>query len=192
MEAKGFFALQPQKTTSINGITVQVESVQIGKRWISDAYDSTYHYLDAERGESFVLLRTTIQSKEKEPTLPDFVVYRIDGKKMIQVISMSYAFRRWERHATYIGLYHDTSNDFAYSPSVPFSLAGVITEADANAPLALVSTGELCQTRVTKLRRPEVGYRRAGDCPTKQELTLDDFASGKYRVLAFFNRPRGV
>ncbi len=192
LEARGFYALQPQSAPTISGVTVRVESLQLGKRWQFDAQSDESYYRDAERGERFVLMRSTVQSTDKNPKLPDVGVYRIDGKKMTLLALMSYEFRRWSSYGTFIGLYHDFKNDFAHTPAVPFNAAARVSDEDASKPFAVVVTGELCHERGSKSGQPEVVYRRLVSCASKTDLEVDDFAKGGYRVLAFFNRPKGV
>lgn len=192
LEARGFYALKPQSSPTIGGVTVRVESLQLGKRWQFDAQGDEWYYRDAQRGERFVLMRTTLQSTDKNPDLPDVGVYRIDGKKMTLLAHMRYEFRRWSSYGSFIGLYHDSKNDFAYTPAVPFNPAARISDEDASKPLAVVISGELCHERGSKIGRPEVVYSRRDSCSSKTDLEVDDFAKGGYRVLAFFNRPKGV
>lgn len=192
LEARGFYALQPQSAPAVSGVTVRVESLQLGGRWQFDVHGDEWHYRDAERGERFVLLRTTLQSTDKSPDLPDVGVYRIDGKKMTRLAQMRYEFRRWSSYGTFIGLYHDFKNDFAHSPAIPFNAAASISDEDARKPFAVVVTGELCHERGSKIGQPEVVYSPRHNCASKAELDADDFAKGGYRVLAFFNRPKGM
>ena len=192
LEARGFYALQSQSAPTVSGVTVRVESLQLGKRWQFDVHGDEWHYRDAERGERFVLMRTTLQSTDKSPNLPDVGVYRIDGKKMTLLTRMSYEFRRWSSYGTFIGLHHDFKNDFAHTPTVPFNAAASISDDDARKPFAVVVTGELCHERGTQIGQPEIVYRRRYSCSSKTDLEIEDFAKGGYRVLAFFNRPKGV
>lgn len=192
LEARGFYALQPQSAPTVSGVTVRVESLQLGKRWQFDVHGDEWHYRDAERGEHFVLMRTMLQSPNKNPKLPDVGVYRIDGKKMTLLAHMNYEFRRWSSYGTFIGLHHDFKNDFAHTPTVPFNAAASISDEDAKKPFAVVATSELCHERGSKIGQPEVVYRRRYDCSSKADLDADDFIKGGYRVLAFFNRPKGV
>lgn len=192
LEARGFYALQTQSAPAVSGVTIRVESVQLGGRWQFDAHGDEWHYRDAERGERFVLMRTTLQSTAKSPELPDVAVYRIDGNKMTRLAQMGYEFRRWSSYGTFIGLYHDFKNDFAHTSTVPFNAAASISDEDAKKPFAVVATGELCHERGSKIGQPEVVYSRRYSCSSKADLNVDDFAKGGYRVLAFFNRPKGL
>lgn len=192
LEARGFYALQPQSAPTISGVTVRVESLQLGGRWQFDVHGDEWHYRDAERGERFVLLRTTLQSTDKSPDLPDVGVYRIDGKKMTRLAQMRYQFRRWSSYGTFIGLHHDFKNDFSHTPAIPFNAAASISDEDARKPFAVVVTGELCHERGSRIGQPDVVYSPRYSCSSKAELDADDFAKGDYRVLAFFNRPKGL
>lgn len=192
LEARGFYGLQVQNTPTIAGITARIESIKLGGRWTFDTHGDEWHYRDAERGERFVLLLTTLSSTAKNPNLPDIGIYRIDGKKMIRLAQMEYNFRRWSSYATFIGLYHDFKNDFAYTKAISFNAAASISDEDAKKPFAVVASGSLCHERGSKIGQPEVQYSLRYDCPSKSELDTNDFTKGGYRVLAFFNRPKGI
>lgn len=192
VEARGFYALKPLRTVTENELTLRVEQVQFGNRWIFDAHGDEYLYRQAERGERYLLMSTVVQTgSDKNPYLPDVAVYRIDGKTMQRVSVFSYEFRRWSSYGTYIGLYHDFKNDFAHTSSVAFSAAARLSEADAKLPLAVVATGQRCHERGTKTGRPEVEYRYRPSCASKSVLVPEDFVKGDYRVIAFFNAPKG-
>jgi len=191
LEARGFYALQAQNAPTADGIRVRVESIKLGGRWTFDAHGDEWQYRDAERGEHYVLLLTTFESTEKNPNLPDVGIYRIDGKKMMRLAQMEYEFRRWSSFGTFIGLYHDFKNDFAYTKAIPFNAAASISDEDAKKLFVVVVTGNLCHERGSKIGQPEVRYSLSYDCASKSELNISDFTKGGYRVLAFFNRPKG-
>jgi hypothetical protein len=191
IEARGFYALQPQNAPTVKGITVRVESLRLGSRWQFDAHGDELQYRDSERGERYVLLRATLHSAEKDPDLPDIGIYRIDGGKMTRLAQMNYEFRRWSSYGTFIGLYYDFANDFAHTATIPFNAAASISDEDAKKPFAVVITGELCHERGSAIGQPDVVYRLSFDCPSKPELDANDFTNGGYRVLAFFNHPKG-
>jgi hypothetical protein len=188
--ALGFYALKPATSTHARSVTFKVESIRFGK-WTFDSYDDTYHYQDSQRGEKHLLLNATVASTIKDPGLPDVAVYRIEGKEMRRIAGFAYRFRRWEGHATYIGLYHDSKNDFAYSSAVAFNAGTVLSDEDATQPLAIVATMDYChRRRQARMGRPEVSYEAAG-CEEKAALTVDDFAAGNFAVLTFINRAKG-
>jgi hypothetical protein len=111
---------------------------------------------------------------------------------MRYVAAMRYEFRRWQSFGTFIGLYHDFGNDFAHSAAVPFAAAASIDDDVAKKPFAVVATGEFCHSRQSRIGQPDIQYRLQYDCKRKETLSADDFSTGSYRVLAFFNKPKGV
>ncbi|MCO5105316.1 MAG: hypothetical protein M9919_15070 [Burkholderiaceae bacterium] len=191
IDARGFYALQPQKAPVINGVTVKTESLVFGARWQFNDHDNEWNYRDAERGERFVLLKAFLSSVDKDPKLPDLGLYLIEGKGMTRIGQFQYEFRRWSNYGTYIGLYHDYKNDFSHTQSIPFNAAAAIKNSDSKLPFAVVATGESCHERVTKIGQPEVGYRPAPSCVAKKILNIEDFTRGNYKILAFFNKPKG-
>lgn len=192
LEAKGIFGLKPTSSPSLNGITLKKETVALGKRWTFDAYDDSYHYREAERGERLLVLRATVQSTDKNPSLPEVAIYKVDGSRLTKVRHMDYEFRRWSGHGQYIGLYHDYANDFAHSKTIPFNLGVSISEELSRSPFAVVFTGQMCHRRDSKIGQPEVvySYDYTG-CKSKDELVADDFTTGPYRIIEFFNKPKG-
>lgn len=193
LEAKGVFGLKPASAPSLNGITLKKETVTLGKRWTFDAYDDSYHYREAERGERLLVLRATVQSIDKNPSLPEVAIYKVDGSTLTKVRHMDYEFRRWSGHGQYIGLYHDYANDFAHSKTIPFNLGVSISEELSRSPFAVVFTGQMCHRRDSKIGQPEVVYNYDyTGCKSKDELVADDFTTGPYRIIEFFNKPKGV
>jgi len=51
----GFKALKIENPVSIDPLSIKINSVNIQKRWISDRYNSRYHYRDARRGHKFIV-----------------------------------------------------------------------------------------------------------------------------------------
>lgn len=192
LEARGFYALPTTNAAQVDDITLKVESIEFGERWTFDSRSDEWSYREAERGQRFLLLKTTIQSNLKNPMLPDVAVYRIDGKQMALLERLRYEFRRWEGYGNYIGLYHDFRNDFAHSPAVSFNAAASIDAELTRQPLAVVVTGEMCHEKETRIGQPAIGYSPRYDCKPKAELSLEDFTKGKARVLSFLNKPKGV
>lgn len=194
LDARGFYALKPSRSVAVDGFVIKVESLGLGTRWLFNTHDTRYNYRDVQRGQKLVLLKTTLQSTDKshDPNLPDIGVYAIEGKEMRQLATMRYEFRRWSSYGTYIGLYHDFKNDFAHTSSIPFTAAASIDEEMANKPFAVVATGHLCHSRGVQIGQPEVLYRKTSFCSSKDVLTTEDFNAGGYRIIAFFNKPKGV
>lgn len=193
LEARGFYALAPTKAAAVNGFLIKVESIALANRWVFNTHDYQYNYRDVQRGEKFVLLKTTLQStdRSRDPDLPEIGIYAIDGKEMRHLASMDYEFRKWTSYGSYIGLHHDFKNDFAHSSAIPFTAAASIDEDAAKEPFAVVATGSLCHSRGEQIGQPEVVYRRDSSCNYKNVLSPEDFNSGPYKVLAVFNRPKG-
>jgi hypothetical protein len=194
LEAMGFYALKPSTTIKFDSMAIKVDSLKLGTRWDFDDQEMESYYRDAKRGEKFVLLRTTFQSldKSQDPNLPEVAVYAIEGKTMRRLASMGYEFRRWSSYGTYIGLHHDFKNDFAHTSSIPFNGAASISEEAAKLPFAVVATGHFCHERGEAIGQPDIRYRRSSSCPVKDTLTAEDFNTGGYRVMAFFNKPKGL
>lgn len=194
VESMGFYALRPLGNDTVGPFHIKVESLGVGTRWSFDSNSNSSHYRDSRRGEKYVLLRTTLKNTngDEDALLPDLAVYRIEGKEMKRIDGMEFEFRQWMSYSTFIGLHHDFKNDFSRTASVPFNAAAIISDEDAKLPLALVSSGLNCMKRTEQIGQPEVGYRRMPGCAGADTLTTKDFLEGKYRVVAYLNKPKGV
>jgi len=193
LEARGFYAIKPTMSPVIGNNTLKVESLKLANTWTFDSRnDGEYHYRDAEKGSSYLLMNVTVHSTDKDPMLPEVAVYTIDGKEMTRVGVFSYEFRRWQSYGTFIGLYHDFKNDFARASAVPFNAAASVINYYAKKPFAVVATGKNCYERGDAIGQPNVRYTIGVECLSKTVLTIDDFKSGGFQVVSFFNRPKGV
>jgi len=102
LEARGFYALKPSSSVAVNGFVIKVDSLGLGNRWLFNTHDYQYNYRDVQRGEKFVLLKTTLQNtnKSRDPNLPDIAIYAIEGKAMRLVASVDYEWLNADLHGT--------------------------------------------------------------------------------------------
>ncbi|GEM_PF-4335758 len=193
LDARGFYAIKPNLSQGVGNNMLKVESLKLGKSWTFDSRSGgEYHYREAEKESTYLLMNVTVQSSDKDPMLPEVAVYAIDGKQMRRLDSFAYEFRRWQSYGSFIGLYHDFKNDFARASAVPFNAAASVSNTDASKPFAVVVTGQNCHARVEVHGQPKVRYRPESNCLGKPVLTIDDFKSGSFQVVSFFNKPKGA
>ncbi|MDD1538308.1 hypothetical protein [Riemerella anatipestifer] len=186
----GFKALTENSIVNVGDLKLSFNSVNIGNRWIMDAYGNEWHYRDAERGNKMVMAKVSITSKDKNPSLPPICVYRIVNGELYRVGVMSYKFSKWEDYATYLGNYHDRGNDFAYRPTISFSCGFEMKEEDINSgALFIIVKNNGCFSRSTdRFDSPPVRYEGYG-CNPKSKLTLEDFEKD-YTLVKIFNKQK--
>lgn len=172
----GLKALVVNPKFTSDDVTVSVERPGIQKKWIFDAYDSQYRFLEAEKGSSFITSKISIFSKSKDPKLPGIGVYVSDGSKLKKIGAVEYRFARWDDFGSYLGNNADYRNDFAHSTSIPFSTGVELVDSQIKKPLYLVATKEGCNTRSEeRFHQPPVWYFASGCTTLKDELTIEDF-----------------
>lgn len=161
---------------------------KITKRFNFDRYDDTYHYLDAERGEKIIWSDLTIKSKDKNPTLHGFGVYYLDTDSSFVLIDiLNYRFYRWEDYATYLGNYHDNSNDFSYKESVRFSVYGKISDDLLNKKIFIITKKSPMFTRTEeRFGNPPVSYSPADGMLNKISAGFEWKDNG-YKFIARIN-----
>ncbi len=180
----GFKALKISPKLAGDDATITLSGVSQARRWISDAYDSQYHYRDAEKGAAFILARVKVESSHKDPKLPGVAVYSSDGAQLKRVANFSYEFVRWKDYGSYLGNYIDYGNDFAHTNVIPMSIGAESELGNLKRPLYLVATKEGCHSRREKrFGTPSISYY-GGDCAgLKEILEVGDFSDGRLSLV---------
>jgi hypothetical protein len=184
LAALGFKALKVTPRLAGDEATITLSGVSQTRRWISDAYDSQYHYRDAEKGAAFIVARVKVTSDNKNPGLPGVALYRSEGATLKRVAMFGYEFVRWKDYGSYLGNYSDYGNDFAHTNVIPMSIGADAELASLTRPLYLVATKEGCHSRnYERFRNPPVSYA-GGDCAgLKDTLEAGDFGDGKLALV---------
>jgi len=185
-KALKFNGLKKKTKITYEGLSIGVEKIWIGSRWIFDSYGDRYFLRDAERGNTHILARISITSKYKNPTLPPLLVYKLYNGQLVLIDKLKYEFRRWKDYGSYLGNYADYGNDFNHSETIRFSL-GLQLEKDIidNNPIYVVLKKEGCFYRDNNsYSRPEVSYKPA-NCDNKTLLDVDDFEDDYVLVKTF-------
>lgn len=164
---------------------VEVSGATLAKRWVFDAYDSQYHYKEAEKGSMYVTAKLKVTSKNKDPKIPGMALYKADGANLVKVEFFMLKFARWDGFGSYLGNETDYRNDFSHSTSIPFVM-GAQFEIDAvEKPLFIVVSKAPCYDRnYERFNQPPVSYSRDTCAGLNDTLTAADFADGKLGVLA--------
>jgi len=184
LAALGFKALKISPILTGDSATITLSGITQARRWISDSYDSQYHYRDAEKGAAFILARAKVESSHKDPKLPGVALYSGDGAQLKRVANFSYEFVRWKDYGSYLGNYNDYGNDFAHTNVIPMTIGAESDLASLKRPLYLVATKEGCHSRSEKrFGTPSVSYF-GGNCGgLKETLEVADFSDGQLSLV---------
>ncbi|MBP5477871.1 MAG: hypothetical protein J6Y15_00725 [Bacteroidaceae bacterium] len=185
LKALGFKALKAKTVFTIDYNTITLSSINIGTTFTCDAYGSGYHYIKADRGEKYVMAAMSIKSTVNYPKIPEFKIYTISGDEMEYETSFLTNFARWESYGTYLGNYHDNSNDFSKVSTVRFKIYADISDEIARRPFAIVCEKENTLSRKEdRYSNPPVSY--GGGSLGKVRLKIKDFEKD-YILVKLFN-----
>lgn len=186
IKALGFKAIQPKTTVQIDYNTVTFSGISIGSKFTFDDYGSSYFLRTAERGCKYISATMTVKSDSNYPELPECRLFMIEGDKMIRSSWFETRFASWSSYDTYLGNSHDSRNDFANTSTIRFKIGAEALESQLKKPCAIIIKNENGLRRNTeKFENPPVSY--SGDINYKDTLTIDDFTSGEYFVIKFYN-----
>ncbi|WP_280188627.1 hypothetical protein [Bacteroides fragilis] len=188
IKALGFKALKEHSTVEVFYNKISIGQFSITKTFTFDAYDDRYFYRTADRGNKYISSRITITSTDKNPKLPVFYAYRINGNKLTCEGRFKLEFARWEDYATYLGNYTDNSNDFSKTSTIPFKIAIEVSDEVASSPLVIICRKQNCMVRnYDRFANPPVYYSIGDGCTYNPTLTLDDLKKG-YAVVKILNK----
>jgi hypothetical protein len=184
MATLGLKALKVSSTLVGDEATISLSGVSQTRRWTFDAYDSSIHYRDAEKGSAFIVARVKASSDNKDPGLPGAALYRSEGATLKRVALFSYKFVTWQDFGSYLGNYADYGNDFAHTNVIPMSIGADATLANLARPLFVVATKEGChKSQYERFSQPPVSYRESECSSLKETLEVNDFNTGRIAVV---------
>lgn len=189
-KALGYKILKPTTIVKYGDLSCKFEKIWTGKRWSFDDYGHEYRLRDAERGNKHVLVRVSITSKSKNPSLPPVLVYQMNNGELQLLGTLGYEFRRWKDYGAYLGNYADYGNDFAHSQTIPFNLGLQLSNENLDSkPIFVVMKKSGCFIRQHEdYGNPEIKYSE-GSCNPKRVLKVDDF-DDDYVLLKIFNQSK--
>ena len=138
IKALGFKALKQSSTIEIGYNKITLSSISIGNQFVFDAYDDRWFYRDADRGNKYITMAMSVTSTSKNPKIPEFAVYRIDGDEMKKEGVFTTEYARWSDYGSYLGNYHDSQNDFSKVSTVKFKLGCEVEEDFTKQPFAII------------------------------------------------------
>lgn len=185
IKALGFKAITAKTSFAIGYNTMTLSSFSIGTQFIHDAYDDRWFYNTADRGNKFVTAAMSIKSTDKDPNIPEFAVYSVNGDKMKYVGKFRTEYARWRDYGAYLGNYHDTNNDFAKVSTVKFKLGAEISESVTSKAFAIVCKKENgLVSSYDRYENPPMSWKGSVSYPSS--LSVSDFESN-YILVKLYN-----
>ena len=170
----GFKGLKSISSIAIDYNKVSFSNLLVGNTFVHDAYDDSWFYNTADRGNVYFTAAMQVTSSSKDPNLPTLAVYSIKGETMNLEGIMRVEFARWKDYGHYLGNYHDNSNDFAKTSTIRFKLGVELSDDVKNKPYAIIlkKSNDLSR-HYDRYENPPVSYRGRPSYP--YSLSLDDF-----------------
>ena len=186
----GFKALKPKSIIEQGDVKLTFSNVKLSKRWIFDRYGNEWRYIEAERGNKYLIFTLSVTSKSKSPNLPPIYVYQLIDGKLQYVSTAYYKFYRWDDYSSYLGNDADYNNDFARTATIRFSPGAEIIEKDFNRyPTFLMVKKSNCVIRTeNRFDNPPVTYSNS-NCDYDRILNVDK-ADKDYFTIKIFNRAK--
>lgn len=193
----GFKAIKDDLSATFAGKTLKLGNPTFSNTVAADAHDDEWLEFKAQRGSKLLSAPLTVSSDDLSQSIVPIYLYRIEGGALEKDDAFNIRFASWESYGTFIGLYHDSHNDFKFSKNVRFKIVYQVDEDSLKKPLAIVAGPEACIELETGLiGQPTIGYK-LGDtqsCSVQppQQITLDQLKSGetKFKVLRIINRAK--
>ena len=127
----------------------------------------------------------SVTSTEHNPNLPQLAAYSIKGEEMRLIGEFDTEYARWEDYGTYLGNYHDSSNDFSKVSTVKFKLGLQVSDEELSKPYAIVLMKKnVLTSHYDRFATPPQSYIGSADYPTT--LSIDDFKS-EYAIVKRYN-----
>ena len=185
IEALGFKALPQTTSVKVDYNTITLSSFSTGSQFVFDAYDDSYFYWTADRGNKYVTMSMSVKSSSKTPKIPQFAVYSINGSEMKLVERFTTEYARWSDYGAYLGNYHDNRNDFAKVSTVNFKLGAEVNAEIVGAPYAIVMyNSNVLTEHYDRWKNPPQYW--LGSAPFSSPLTLESFQKD-YILIKLFN-----
>lgn len=185
IKALGFKAISAQTNFTIDYNSITLSSFSLGTQFIFDAYDDMWYYKTADRGNKFVTVAMSIKSKSKDPEIPEFAIYSINGDKMDYEAKFQTKYARWRDYGAYLGNYHDINNDFAKVSTVRFKIGAEISEAITSKAFAIVCKKENgLSSSYDRYANPPMSW--IGSVSYPSTLSVSDFENN-YILVKLYN-----
>lgn len=113
IKALGFKGIEQKMSFQIGYNTISLSGFSFNKQFTYNNVGGSYAYNTADRGNKFITASMSITSKNKNPKIPEFAIYSIEGDKMLYEGVFDPKFARWTDYGAILGNYNDDINDFS-------------------------------------------------------------------------------
>lgn len=183
--ALGFKAIQQYSKVTVGYNTITLSQFSTGKEFTFDAYDDRWFYRTADRGDKYVTMAMSVTSTSKEPMIPEFAIYSINGSQMTMIETFTTRYARWMDYGAYLGNYTDNNNNFAKVSTVKFKLGAEVSESVINSAYAIVMyNANVLTEQYDRFANPPQYW--TGSASFAKTLTVDSFNSS-YVLIKTFN-----
>lgn len=187
IKALGFKALKEESNVVIGYNKISTGAFSTANTFTYDSYGDRYFYSTADRGNKYVSAKISITSSDKDPKLPVFYAYSINGDNLELINNFDLNFARWEDYGSYLGNYHDNGNDFAKTSTIAFKIGVEISDELLQKPIVILLRKENCAIRKTdRFDNPPVSYL-LGDCTSAKTLSIENVRND-YAVIKILNK----
>lgn len=187
IKALGFKALKEENSVEIGYNKISIGAFATANTYVFDSYGDRYFYRTADRDSKYVSAKVSITSSDKNPKLPMFYSYLINGDKLELIKIFSLNFAKWDDYGSYLGNYHDNGNDFAKTSTVGFKIGVEINSELLQKPIVILLLKENCAERVTeRFANPPVSYTPM-NCDSPSTLSMED-VNKNYAVVKILNK----
>lgn len=182
--------LNSNNDVTCNDVTMKISSISTDNRWTHDCYPDYTIYNDAERGEKFIIVKTTIDAgKNKNPNLPAIYAATLTDKKLNVIGVLQYEYIYWEDYGDYLGNYHTPYAEFEHTQKIKFTCALNVNESLLDVPLLLiVGKKGVFQRMYDNYSTPNLYYE--SDIKGKLTFKIDDSFFEKYTIIKIFNKDK--
>lgn len=186
IKALGFKGIEQKMAFQIGYNSISLSGFSFSTQFVHDNVGGGgYAYDTADRGNKFITASMTVTSKNKNPKIPEFAIYSIEGDKMIYEGVFDPKFARWADYGAYLGNYSDSANDFSKVSTVRFKIGVEVSKQVASKAFAVVCKNEnVLYKYYNRLNEPPVSY--IGTANNPRVLKIKDFEK-EYILVKLFN-----
>lgn len=185
IKALGFKAIKQTQTLLIDYNKITLSNISIGRTFVFDAHGDEWYYREADRGNKYVTMAMAITSESKNPNIPQFAIYKINGDKLEFEGTFTTRYARWSDYGSYLGNYHDSRNDFSKVSTVQFKLGCEVSETTTKGSFAIVVMNKnILVEQYERFNNPPQYW--AGSAHYPKILSLESFEK-EYTLIKVYN-----
>ena len=149
---EGFKAIREHKNFKSKNVKIDIGNISIGNTWSYDSNEYEYSYKTADKDSLYIKFDFTATSNIKDPKLPAIYCGIISNDGSIRKIEkFDVNFSRWSSYGSYLGNYHDATNDFSKRKTIKFTSGVQIKKTYINNNSIILFTNlDECVNRVER------------------------------------------